>query len=305
MNDTNPLTQCAIDKDAPIITPGQWPIIMHLDPYDRQVGKICLVDKPEFGFLPYNHKDEPVGVPVPTFYEARHIILNALDPDYLPWERSNSFEENENDQEDTVKENNSRFLLKSSCVLEGSIYNVNHNQDWLCLDELSDEETITAVDLNNNMDTKNKKEGAEKSTEKKSKSPTLTCIVTGVSRPTTDQYLADKAKRLGCDVPMLHKMYVRKDVTKLFNAGKNQDEIRAALSVPDTHPRISDKRFKEAMAYNGKRKAEQPEKAEKASTKGSKPKSEKQVDNGPVAQEEQALSDAENQPAPATAEQAA
>jgi hypothetical protein len=94
--------------------------------------------------------------------------------------------------------------------------------------EVSNNETTTAI-----------VEGAKKglSTRKKmSDAPTLTCVISGKSRPTTWPYLSDKAERLGTDVATLRKFYICREV---LTQSKQRDVLELLHQIGCTIQQIA------------------------------------------------------------------
>jgi hypothetical protein len=111
--------------------------------------------------------------------------------------------------------------------------------------EVSNNETTTAI-----------VEGAKKglSTRKKmSDAPTLTCVISGKSRPTTWPYLSDKAERLGTDVATLRKFYICREV---LTQSKQRDvlELLHVNSVAQFNKLLKEKSYQEMVALNSRTK---------------------------------------------------
>ena len=111
--------------------------------------------------------------------------------------------------------------------------------------EVSNNETTTAI-----------VEGAKKglSTRKKmSDAPTLTCVISGKSRPTTWPYLSDKAERLGTDVATLRKFYICREV---LTQSKQRDvlELLNTKSVAQFNKLLKEKSYQEMVALNSRTK---------------------------------------------------
>jgi hypothetical protein len=80
---------------------------------------------------------------------------------------------------------------------------------------------------------------------------TLTCIVTGKSRPTNAAYLDEKAKNAGSKENFIAH-YICRDALTLLKKGKTLDEVRAELSVELTVSKPSSSVLSEAIKINGR-----------------------------------------------------
>lgn len=80
---------------------------------------------------------------------------------------------------------------------------------------------------------------------------TLTCIVTGRTRPTNSQYLEEKAKIAGSKEEFL-KYYICRDALTLLKQGKTVAEVRQELGVEGVTIAIGDAFLKRALEINGK-----------------------------------------------------
>ena len=111
-------------------------------------------------------------------------------------------------------------------------------------------------EVSNNETTNAIVEGAKKglSTRKKmSDAPTLTCVISGKSRPTTWPYLSDKAERLGTDVATLRKFYICREV---LTQSKQRDvlELLNTKSVEQFNKLLTEKSYQEMVALNSRTK---------------------------------------------------
>ena len=111
-------------------------------------------------------------------------------------------------------------------------------------------------EVSNNETTNAIVEGAKKglSTRKKmSDAPTLTCVISGKSRPTTWPYLSDKAERLGTDVATLRKFYICREV---LTQSKQRDvlELLHVDSVAHFNKLLKEKSYQEMVALNSRTK---------------------------------------------------
>lgn len=88
---------------------------------------------------------------------------------------------------------------------------------------------------------------------KNAQKQTLTCLVTGRTRPTGQTYLEKQASRFG-SVEAFKQNYICKEAAKLLREGKTVDEVRSLLSTPATVPTITSEAALAALAYNGKAK---------------------------------------------------
>ena len=81
---------------------------------------------------------------------------------------------------------------------------------------------------------------------KKNPAPVLACIITGQSRKTSHNYLADKAKRLGVSSDWLLNNYVSKFVCSQLRAG------RALSDLQTTDQKITDQLLTDLVKKNSK-----------------------------------------------------
>lgn len=102
----------------------------------------------------------------------------------------------------------------------------------------------------------------ETTKETKAPTPKLTCIITGRTRLTNEDYLNNKASGPAGTVKAFMNNYVCKDAMKLLRAGKTVDEVRTELgtdtNLPSegwTPPEISKNALARIMSYNGKQKS--------------------------------------------------
>jgi len=80
---------------------------------------------------------------------------------------------------------------------------------------------------------------------------TLTCIVTGRTRPTNSQYLETKEKKFGSK-EMFIQHYICREALQLLKQGKTVQEIRLELN-PDTLQSLPNSSvLKTALELNGK-----------------------------------------------------
>ena len=82
--------------------------------------------------------------------------------------------------------------------------------------------------------------------KKKNPAPVLACIITGQSRKTSHNYLADKAKRLGVSSDWLLNNYVSKFVCSQLRAG------RALSDLQTTDRKITDQLLTDLVKKNSK-----------------------------------------------------
>lgn len=80
---------------------------------------------------------------------------------------------------------------------------------------------------------------------------TLTCIITGKSRPTNSQYLEEKAAKAGSKERFV-KYYICREALSLLRAGKTLDQIRTELQIDNAVPLPSAEDIAEALKINGK-----------------------------------------------------
>ena len=94
----------------------------------------------------------------------------------------------------------------------------------------------------------------EQTTQTKTASPKLTCIITGKTRPTNDKYLASKAAQRGTSVEQFTQYYTCKQAVKRLRAGMSVAEVRQELGAEVTTP-VSDGTVKGILRLNGKTKS--------------------------------------------------
>jgi hypothetical protein len=80
---------------------------------------------------------------------------------------------------------------------------------------------------------------------------TLTCIITGRSRPTNSSYLEERAKTAGSKEEFL-KHYICRDALTLLKQGKTVAEVRQELGVEGVTINLGDSFIKRALELNGK-----------------------------------------------------
>jgi hypothetical protein len=83
------------------------------------------------------------------------------------------------------------------------------------------------------------------------KVPKLICLITGVMRVTTREYLDAKMLKKGISEEEFCSNYARKDAVRLLREGKTVDQIRAELKSDVTVP-IGDETLAKILLYNGK-----------------------------------------------------
>ena len=88
---------------------------------------------------------------------------------------------------------------------------------------------------------------------RKSTSPKLTCVITGTTRPTNENYLKSKADKKGISVKDFALHYTSKQAVKRLRAGQSVADVRQELNAEVTTP-ISDETLKNILRYNGKSK---------------------------------------------------
>jgi hypothetical protein len=81
--------------------------------------------------------------------------------------------------------------------------------------------------------------------EKKSKAPILTCLISGLSRKTSRQYLEEKAVKLKLSVEDVCANYINKTVCKDLRKGKSLSDLN-----PDIQ--LTDERLKQLVLLNSK-----------------------------------------------------
>ena len=80
---------------------------------------------------------------------------------------------------------------------------------------------------------------------------TLTCIITGRERPTNNEYLEEKAKKVGSKEEFL-KHYICRDALTLLKQGMNVADVRKELGITDVSIAIGSEFLKRALEINGK-----------------------------------------------------
>jgi len=88
----------------------------------------------------------------------------------------------------------------------------------------------------------------------KTKSPTLTCKITGKSRPTNVKYLAAKAEQRNCSVEQFLQYYACKQAVKRLRAGMSVEDTRLALGADAITP-VSEGIVQGILRLNGKTKS--------------------------------------------------
>ena len=83
------------------------------------------------------------------------------------------------------------------------------------------------------------------------KVPKLVCIITGVSRITTREYLDAKMAKKGISEEEFCLYYARKDAMKLLREGKTIEQIRSELKSDATAP-VGEDTIAKILLYNGK-----------------------------------------------------
>jgi hypothetical protein len=89
---------------------------------------------------------------------------------------------------------------------------------------------------------------------RKSASPKLTCVITGSTRPTNENYLKSKAEKKGIPVQEFVQYYASKQAVKRLRAGQPVEQIRQELNAEVSTP-ISDETVQAILRCNGKSKA--------------------------------------------------
>ena len=92
-----------------------------------------------------------------------------------------------------------------------------------------------------------------KPVNKNTKQPLLTCIVTGIARPTTAKYLESKANKYDTTGEDIAKHYVSKPALKLLKAGCKVDAIRQQLGI-NNNETITDEVLKRVFELNGRQR---------------------------------------------------
>jgi hypothetical protein len=80
---------------------------------------------------------------------------------------------------------------------------------------------------------------------------TLVCIITGRERPTNNEYLEEKAKKIGSKEEFI-KHYICRDALTLLKQGKSVNDVRRELGVTDISIAIGSEFLKRALEINGK-----------------------------------------------------
>ncbi len=85
-------------------------------------------------------------------------------------------------------------------------------------------------------------------------SPVLTCVITGNSRPTNENYLRSKAEKREVSIEHFLSFYASKQAVKRLRAGMSVDQVRVELGVkdPDKARPIDEDQLKEILRINGK-----------------------------------------------------
>ena len=83
------------------------------------------------------------------------------------------------------------------------------------------------------------------------KVPKLVCVITGVSRITTREYLDAKMATKGISEEEFCTYYARKDAVRLLREGKTIEQIRSELKSDATAP-VGEDTIVKILLYNGK-----------------------------------------------------
>ena len=83
------------------------------------------------------------------------------------------------------------------------------------------------------------------------KVPKLVCVITGVSRITTREYLDAKMAKKGISEEEFCTFYARKDAVRLLREGKTIEQIRSELKSDATAP-VGEETIAKILLYNGK-----------------------------------------------------
>jgi hypothetical protein len=89
---------------------------------------------------------------------------------------------------------------------------------------------------------------------KQNASPTLTCIITGTTRPSNEKYLHIKAEKKGVSVAEFSRYYACKAAVKRLRTGMSVADIRTELAVDISTP-VSEEDIKTILQLNGKSKS--------------------------------------------------
>ena len=88
---------------------------------------------------------------------------------------------------------------------------------------------------------------------KKNPAPVLTCVISGVSRKTSHNYLASKAKRLGVTSEWLLSNYVSKYICSQLRAGRSVTDLIDGRTDKSMPPWLgTDEQLKELVQKNSK-----------------------------------------------------
>jgi hypothetical protein len=108
------------------------------------------------------------------------------------------------------------------------------------------------------------KTAANTKKEARAATPKLTCIVTGQTRFTNQEYLDTKIP-IGGSIERFVKHYICSDAVKMLRAGSTVQEVRSKMKLGSELPVPNENMMKIAMELNGKRvKKEKAPKAPKA-----------------------------------------
>lgn len=87
---------------------------------------------------------------------------------------------------------------------------------------------------------------------------TITCTISGKSRPTTYPYLTDKATRLGVSVADLKKFYICREVITQLNKGANVFDIANPECEESLKALLTENTIEQMIALNSRSKKPQP-----------------------------------------------
>lgn len=206
----------------------------------------------ENGWVPLDHSNN-IFADCDGFYStAKNIVLSKGSPKEKIYLSSENFLEEDKELDYDLSIDNEIVDLK-----ETNMNNIDHNEavDTAIVTETKTRKPKSKKVEITDMETQEltpAPDHTEASTEKSAKTPTLTCIVTGKSRQSTNQYLEEKASRLGASIEDVIAHYICKDAMKMLNAGKTLEEVQSTLGV--TGVTVDADILARGIMLNGKKK---------------------------------------------------
>jgi len=230
------------------------------DVYNEEELHLGSIELQEKGWVPLDHSNNILAETDGSYYGAKTIVLSKGIPakKEIPLSLENFLDEEEESDYDLNIDKQNVDIKKTNMNTE----NIADVVDTLVSTETKTRKPknkkieaeispIETHDLNPSPDHTETTASSE-ATEKQVKTPTLTCLVTGKSRQSTNQYLQEKAERLGTSMEDVTAHYICKDAMKLLNAGKSLTEVQEALGI--TGVEVDAEKLARGIMLNGKKK---------------------------------------------------